>query len=257
MRTKKDYQTSAFLALEYYLINTTKPPFDDVRVRKALNMAIDKQAICDFRANGQIPATRMTPPNLPGYTGPEGDPYDPERARQLLAEAGYPGGRDKDGRQLRVEIVYNTLESIKQNAQLAQSHLRNNLGIEVELVNQEWKVYLSSISRLSYSSLARRSWIGDYVDPNTFLDLMLSASVNNGSGWKDPEYDRMLFEANAQTDPARRLELLAAAEKRVLDAQPLIPVYFGAANYLRKPYVTGVTPNLLDVHPVKFWGIER
>jgi oligopeptide transport system substrate-binding protein len=96
--------------------------------------------------------------------------------------------------------------------------------------------------------LARRGWIGDYVDPNTFLDLMTSASANNGTGWKDKKYDAMLLAANAETDPTKRMKMLHDCEAYMLSQQPIIPIYVGPSSFMRKPYVRNLEANLLDQH---------
>jgi ABC-type oligopeptide transport system substrate-binding subunit len=163
----------------------------------------------------------------------------------------------RDGRRLKVEIMFNTLEAHKQVAEIVQQQWRRNLNIDVTLVNQEWKVYLETLDNLHYEGVARRGWIGDYVDPNTFLDLFVTGSVNNGSGWTDPRYDSMLKEANATTDPLLRMKKLQQSEAYLLKAMPFVPIYTYTWFYLRKPYVRGVAPNLLDQHPFKYVWIDK
>jgi ABC-type oligopeptide transport system substrate-binding subunit len=267
-RDKKDFKITPSLGTYFYLVNTKKPPFDNLLLRYALNMGMDKEAITGFLSAGQTPATSLVPP-IEGYEMPralevkvEGKTYDvlsynPEAARELLQKAGFANGLGRDGRRLKVEIMFNTLEAHKQVAEIVQQQWRRNLNIDVMLVNQEWKVYLETLDNLHYEGVARRGWIGDYVDPNTFLDLFVTGSVNNGSGWTDPRYDAMLKEANSTTDPAERVKKLAECEEYLLRAMPFVPIYTYSWFYLRKPYVRGMEANLRDEHPFKYVWIDR
>jgi ABC-type oligopeptide transport system substrate-binding subunit len=267
-RDKSDFHITPSLGTYFYLINTKKPPFDNLLLRYALNMATDKEAITSFLAAGQTPATTLVPP-IEDYRSPEGFAisidgksytvlsYNPSAARELLAKAGFPNGADRGGRRLRIEIMFNTLEAHKQVAEIVQQQWRRNLNIDVTLVNQEWKVYLETLDNLHYNGVARRGWIGDYVDPNTFLDLFVTGSVNNGSGWTDPRYDAMLKDANSTTDPSERAKKLARCEEYLLKAMPFIPIYTYSWFYLRKPYVRGMEANLRDEHPFKYVWIDR
>lgn len=242
--TKKDYVFGPYLQTEFVAINTSIKPLDDVRVRKAFSMAINRQIIAD-QAPGRQPLTAFTPP-MDGYENGQGSGYNPDEARKLLAEAGFPNGKGFP----EIEIVYNTSESTKQTMEFVQSMLKRELNIKVELTNQEWRVYLENTrsDKMNFNGLSRRGWIGDYVDPNTFLDLMTSASTNNGTGWKDKKYDAMLLAANAETDPAKRMKMLHDAEAYMLSLQPMIPLYVGPSSFMRKPYVRNLEANLLDQH---------
>lgn len=242
--TKKDYVFGPYLQTEFVAINTTIKPLDDPRVRKAFSMAINRQIIAD-QAPGRQPLTAFTPP-MDGYENGQGTGYDPEGARKLLAEAGFPNGKGFP----EIEIVYNTSESTKQTMEFVQAMLKRELNIKVELTNQEWRVYLENTrsDKMNFKGLSRRGWIGDYVDPNTFLDLMTSASTNNGTGWKDKKYDAMLLAANAETDPAKRMKMLHDCEAYMLSQQPMIPLYVGPSSFMRKPYVRNLEANLLDQH---------
>jgi oligopeptide transport system substrate-binding protein len=261
LRSAKDYMNAPENAIEYYMINTTKPPMNDVRVRKAFNMAIDKQALAEYRVV-EKPLTAFTPEGIfPGYPQPTGDGFDPARAKQLLAEAGYKDASGKfDPKKFpvdEVEINYNTNEAKRQVAEFVQAQWKQNLGITVPLSNTEWKTFLTMRSKLEYKGFARAGWIGDYLDPYTFLSLFTSAASENGSGWYDPKYVAMLKEANRQPDQQRRYELLAKAEKYMLDAQPVIPLTTNATNFMKKPYVKGLYPNPGTMHAWKFVYIEH
>jgi oligopeptide transport system substrate-binding protein len=242
--TKKDYVFGPYLQTEFVAINTGMKPMDDVRVRKAFSMAINRQIIAD-QAPGRQPLLAFTPP-MDGYENGQGTGYNPDEARRLLAEAGFPGGKGFP----EIEIVYNTSESTKQTMEFVQAMLKRELNIKVELTNQEWRVYLENTrsDKMNFKGLSRRGWIGDYVDPNTFLDLMTSASTNNGTGWKDKKYDAMLLAANAETEPTTRMKMLHDAEAYMLSQQPMIPLYVGPSSFMRKPYVRNLEANLLDQH---------
>ena len=165
----------------FYRVNTTKPPFDDVRVRKALSLTMPRELICEqITKMGQVPAYAFVPPMALDYTSPETDrgategtpeermAANAERARELLAEAGYgPGGKPFP----TFDIHYNTLESHKKIAETVMDAWKRNLGLNVKLRNEEWKVYLDTQSNLRYD-VSRSAWIGDYMDPNTFVDLV-------------------------------------------------------------------------------------
>lgn len=166
-------------------------------------------------------------------------------ARRLLAEAGFPDGKGFP----KVEILYNTSDAHKSVAAVLQQMWRKNLGIEVELRNTEWKVYLDQLTKLDYQ-IARRGWIGDYADPNTFVELFTSASGNNNTGWKNPEYDRLVEAAARETDKEKRLAGLAAAERLLLDELPVIPIYFYVSQNMYRDDIKGWYPNLQNVHPL-------
>jgi oligopeptide transport system substrate-binding protein len=257
----KDYMNAPELAIEYYQINTKKPPMDDKRVRKAFNMAIDKPALAAYRVV-QKPLTAFTPEGIfPGYPQPKGDPFNVERARELLAEAGY---RDSSGKYdpskfpaNDVEILYNTAESNRQVAEFVQAQWKQNLGVTVPLRNMEFRTYLVARSEMQYKGFARAGWIGDYMDPYTFLDIFSVPRANNGTGWWDPQYVRMLEEANRMLDQQKRYELLAKAEAYMLEAQPVIPLTTNATSFTKKPYVKGMYPNPGTMHAWKFVYIEH
>ena len=150
---------------------------DDVRVRKAFNAAIDKAALAEFRRVTK-PLTAFTPEGIyPGYPQPGGDPFDAERAKQLLAEAGYAdadGNYDPETFPIgEVELTYNTSEANRQVAEFVQAQWKQNLGLTVPLKNMEWKTFLVTRAELDYKGIGRAGWVGDYMDPYSFLNLFL------------------------------------------------------------------------------------
>ncbi len=253
---RDDFQPAPYLALYYYLINTERPPLDDPRVRRALAKALDRREIVEeVTRSGQVPAYSVVPEEISkyvDYTPPVFGRFDPEEARRLLAEAGYPEGRGSP----RIEVLYNTSESHKAIAEVIQAQWKRHLGVDVTLSNQEWGAYLTSRRQGRYM-VARAGWIGDYVDPNTFLDLFTSDNPQNQSGWSHAEYDRLIRAAQREPDDRRRLELFHAAERIVLDELPLIPIYLYVSQSMVRPYVEGFYRNIQDVHPLWAIGVDR
>jgi oligopeptide transport system substrate-binding protein len=241
-----------YLGTYFYRVNVTKPPLNDKRVRKALAMAIDRGSIVtNVMKGGQLPAYNLVPPGTAGYTSHTHLEENIAEAKRLLAEAGYPGGKGLP----TIELLYNTSEAHRTIAEAIQQMWRTRLGVNAQLVNQEWKVYLDSQRTLNYQ-VCRGSWIGDYVDPNSFLDMWLTGGGNNETGWSNPEYDRLIAQAAATADPAGRLEVFQKAEAILMDEMPEIPVYFYTRVYLKRPEVKGWYPTLLDNHPYKYVYLE-
>lgn len=261
IRPMKDYMDKPEIAIEYYVFNTKRPPMNDRRVRKAFSMAIDRVALSAYRRTTK-PLTAFTPEGIfEGYPRPAGEAFNAQRARELLAEAGY---KDASGIYdastfpiAEVELTYNTSESNRQVAEFVQAQWKQNLGLTVPLKNMEWKTFLSMREGLQYKGVARAGWVGDYLDPYTFLDLFSTEAGNNGTGWWDPRYAQMLKDANRQPDPEKRYELLARAEAYVLDVQPVIPLVSPATNWVKKPYVKGMYANPVTQHAWKFVYIEH
>ena len=240
------------LATYFYRFNVTKPPLNDVRVRRALSMAIDRQAIVEHVAQGgQPPAFTLTPPNTGGYTAPAALTEDIEAARKLLAEAGFPHGAGFP----KMEILYNTTEGHRMIAEAIQQMWRRNLNLEIGLYNQEAKVWSDTMRQMDYQ-IARFAWVGDYPDASTFLDLMTSTSGNNQTGWSNPDYDRLVREATRTLDETERFDLYRQAEKILMNESPIMPIYFYTRNNLRLPSVKGWHGNLLDLHPLKHVYLE-
>ena len=183
------YVQAAYLGTYYYLLNTKRAPTDDVNVRKALSIAVDRDKLNKTVLKGtNLSAYSITPPDTLGYFPPKLFSYDVAYARELLAEAGYPNGEGWPG----LELTYNTSDDHRKIAVALQQMWKDDLNIEVTLTNQEWKVYLDSVTNMHFQ-IARRGWIGDYVDPNNFLDLFISTGGNNNTGFADPAYDEMIL----------------------------------------------------------------
>ena len=242
-----------YMGTYFYRINTENETLSDLRVRKALAYSIDRQLLVDKVTQcGQIPAYSFTPPGSNGYQPSTEIPYDPVLAKQLLAEAGY----SSDNPFPKLEILFNTNEGHRKVALAIQQMWQNELGIEVELVNQDWKVYLSR-EMVGDFQISRAGWIGDYEDPNTFLDLMRPNRGNNKTGWENMDFDALVEEANSINDQEKRYELLNEAEKILIDNMPIIPLYTYVRVYQLSSDVKGFNPHILDHHHPKFIYLER
>ncbi|MCE9614906.1 MAG: peptide ABC transporter substrate-binding protein [Lentisphaerae bacterium] len=234
-----------YLGTYYYLLNTTRPPLNDVRVRRALAMAVDRARLVRYvTLGGETPAFNFTTPDTAGYTSRARLPFEPKTAQQLLAEAGFPGGQNFP----KLELLYNTSDAHGRIAQAIQQMWKETLGIEVQLVNMEWKVYMAQTDQHKYD-IARAGWIGDYADPNTFLDMWVTGGGNNRAVWSNPEYDRLIAEAARTRDTTARFECFQRAEQLLMDEAPILPLYFYKSKSLVAPSVRGWYPNLLDRHP--------
>lgn len=246
-------RTDPYLNTYFFRLNVRQPPLNNERVRRALALALDRKSIVEkILRGGQLPATALTPPGLPGYTPPSGTPSDPAAARALLAEAGFPGGRGLPP----LEMLFNTSGNHRLIAEAVQEMWRRELGVDVRLTNQEFKVVLSE-RRAGRYQIMLSDWVGDYLDPTTFLDLWRSDSGNNHTGWANPEYDALLFTAARTAEPATRAAQLQKAEALMLASAPVIPLYHNTHVFLVQPSVRGWHSTLLDRHPYKHVWLEK
>ncbi len=239
----KALKVTPYLGTYFYRINVNVPHLQDKQVRRALGMTIDREQLTEHVLKaGQIPAYAMTPPNTRGYYPPMGLSFNPEAARKLLADAGYPNGEGFPS----TEILYNTNEGHRKVAVAIQQMWREHLNIDVKLLNQEWKVYLDSESNGDYQ-ISRAGWIGDYVDPNNFLDMFICNGGNNRTGWCNEEYDRLVLEVapRAKTHE-ERLAIFGQAEQMLMDDLPVLPIYTYTSKHLVNPAVKNLVDNILD-----------
>lgn len=232
-----------YLGTVLYRFNTNVEPFDDEKVRLALSMAIDRKALCKSVFRGYTEAYGMTPP-MGEYDPPHEVSFDPEAARKLLAEAGFPGGEGFP----RKKLLIASRETAATLATAVQAMWREHLGVEVEIENKEWTAYLVATRALEYDIVAG-GWIGDYTDPLTFLEMWMPSSSYNNTGWESQAYADKIEESFGVTDPAERFKVLRDAESIFLEAMPATPLAWYGKNYLIDPAVKGWEPLILDNHP--------
>lgn len=246
--------TSPYLGVYYYLINIKSPPFDDLRVRRALNAAIEKKSIGKYVIKGgQQEAWSIVHPGLEdlGYTKAKGDGFDPDLARELLAEAGYPDGKGFP----HFQISYNTLEGHKLVAQFIQQEWQKYLGIRCDLDNMEWKVLLKKQHEKDFQ-ITRFAWIGDYMDPLTFLDLFEGQNPNNRTNFDDPEYNALIKASMREPDPAKRFEILKKCEEILCRDLPCIPIYYYVKQDMLHDWMEGYEHHLQGVHPSRWFRVK-
>lgn len=276
---KDEYMNFPENATTYYSMNVTKPPFNDVRVRKAFALAVDRVALSNFRKVTQ-PLTAIVPSGVyPDYDKARDKvaeelkaqrngvtPYnifDAEMARKLLTDAGFPVQKSGSGYSCpsfptdTVSAMFNTNENNKAIAEFLQAQWKQNLGVTVPLKSQEFKTFLKDRHDVQYVGFAQSLWSGDYMDPYTFLGLHYRYPNNGDTGFNDPKYNKMLDDANAELDPQKRYEMMARAEFYLLDQQPSIPLTINATNWMKKPYIKGMYPNPGTLLPWKFVYVER
>ena len=246
------------LATYYYEFNTTRPPFNDARVRKALNMALDKEIIAGkVLGQGQRPAWLISQPDIGGVTLQNPDyanwPMDKriEEAKKLLAEAGFNASHP-----LRFNLLYNTSESHQRIAIAASSMWKKNLGVEAKLQNQEWKTMLDTMHTHDFDAV-RYAWIADYDDAATFLNNFRTGDSENPSQYSNPEYDQALVNAAKAKTPAERGKFYQQAEDLLARDVPAIPVYHYVRTHLVKPWVGGFTPDKLGYYFTRDMYIKK
>lgn len=235
------------LSTYYYNFNTKVKPFNNAKVRQALSMAIDRKTIVDKVAQGgQKPAEGVVCFGIPDENGKDFRDVtgnlikeDSAKAKKLLEE-----GLKEEGMTIadmnKFSILYNTSEGHKKIAQAIQEMWRNNLGIEVQLENVEFQVKLDREKAGDYF-VSRAGWVGDYVDPMTFMDLFVTDGPYNDSGFSNAEYDKLIETAKSTADQKVRFESMRAAEKILMENMPIAPIYHYTKPYAQKPYVTGVS----------------
>lgn len=248
---RSDLKVAEMMCTYYYVYRTDRPPFEDPQVRRAFNMAVDKQKMTDSVVGGFVkPATNLIPDMFRGtlgYVPASGDPYDVSQARQLLAVAGYPNAAGLPP----VEIVYNTFEGHKLIAEYISQSIESTLGAKVTSTNMEWKSLLKKAHAGDFT-ISRTSWCADYPDPISYLEVFHSKSENNYPAYTNPAYDALLDRIGSETDRDERNNLICAAEKTLNRDLPIMPLYFYARSYLLRPEVQGLLPQYQDHHYMKW-----
>jgi len=246
-----EVRVAPFLNVYYYGLNLTKPPFkDNLKLRQALSMAIDRESITEnVTARGEQPAYGWVPPGVSNYEALQFNyarQSATERhaaARRLYKEAGY-----SEENPLQIEIRYNTMQAHERIALAVQSMWRDVLGFEATLINEEFQVLLANMLEREVTQVFRSSWSGDYNDANAFLSVMESGNPSNMPGFANEEFDSLMRRAANQTEPQSRQLYLEEAERVLLAKHPVIPLYFYVSKHLVSPRVSGWQDNVLDYH---------
>ncbi|MEB3100648.1 peptide ABC transporter substrate-binding protein [Ferviditalea candida] len=246
LKTDGSLHTQGQASIYYYMFNVTQKPFDNAKIRKALSMSINREElVANVTKGGQIPAFGFVTPGIAGdrqtfrEEHPESGYFkeDAEQAKQLLAEGLKDEGLDKLP---EITLSYTTSENHKKIAEAIADMWKRNLGIDVKLQNQEWKVFLETLQSKNYQ-IATAGWFADYDDPNTFLDIFTSGSGNNATGFSNSEYDKLIKDASHETDTKKRLDELAQAEKLLIaDQMVVIPIYYYASLWQQNEKVKDV-----------------
>ena len=221
----------------YLALNLSEPPFkDNPELRQAISMALDREFLTKYTTLGALPAYSFVPHGLGGYQPPdyEWSTWRRERrlavARELYAHSGYSANHP-----LRLRLYYGSGESTARIMVAVAAMLKENLGIDCDLVAEEFQVFLANRKDRSRWEAARLAWWADYEDPESFLDVLTTGSPQNDPDYQSPEFNRVLDGARDERDPKRRLESLRRAESLLLNDYPIIPVYFYAMARLESP----------------------
>ncbi len=235
----------------YYGFNTKKPPFGDARVRRAFALAIDRSEFPKLLKGGEIPAAYWIPPGMPFHNPEIGLDFDPEAARALLAEAGVDPAR-----LLPIKLIYNSDQTHRLVAEKVQALWQEHLGVEVEIENREWKVFLKELA-VDPPAVYRLGWGADFPDPDNFINLFTSYSDNNHTGWANPHYDALVARAAAEPDPALRQRLYDEAQRILVEQDvPIVPFFVASFNWAGAPRVRGFAPNAMDILYLEQLSVE-
>lgn len=256
LRQQPYFHYKQFLGSWFLRFNCKRAPFNDPRVRRAFALAIDKSRIVNsITQYGESVANSLVPPGTgDNYQPPAGLQTNLEEARKLMAEAGFPDGK---GFPL-VKYLFPNLSIEPNIAVELQSMWEKGLGVKVVLPKQEYKVYLGSQKNLDFD-ICRSSWIGDYNDPNTFLDMFTANSGNNRTGWANADYDAAILAAAAEADPQKRYDIFRKAEDMLCNQEaPIAPVYhYVGIQFYHNDQLDGVEANLTDEHPLRAISKKR
>lgn len=240
-RKSPEYKNFPLLRAYYLAFNVSKKPFDDVRIRKAFAQAVDRRVFPKILRRGERPTASWIPPALGGDPD-SGMRFNPQEARRLLAEAGFPDGKGFP----ETKILYPNREDVRLVVEATQDEIKRNLGVHVELVNQEWKVYLAT-TRKDPPQMFRESWGADFPDPETFMNLFTSYNGNNHTRWKSADYDKLIESAEGEQDKAKRADLYRQADVMLCQKEvPIVPAFLATQNIMVKPWVKGIAINPLD-----------
>ncbi|MGX7092698.1 peptide ABC transporter substrate-binding protein [Hutsoniella sourekii] len=246
-RQEDSLESFPYAAIYWYKVNTTDEVLQNKNIRRALALAMNRQELINnVTKGGQLPATGIIPPTMEAFKEDRGyfQDNDMEGAKEAL-QKGMEELGIKDPKEITVKLSINDSEAHSAIAQFVQAGWVENLGINVEIDSTEWQVYLDRLQQLDYQ-VGRMGWIADFNDPITFLDMYRTADEgNNDTGWENEEFKNLIDSARAETDEAKRLDMLKQAEAILVDEMPVIPVYYYTNNAVKKPHVQDMKPNAL------------
>jgi oligopeptide transport system substrate-binding protein len=247
-----------YLGTYYYIFKIPKAPWDNVKLRHAISMLIDRDYLAEkVWSNTMIPSYSFVPPGITAYETKTTDYSEmsqidrEDAAKKILAELGY--GPDKP---LKLEIRFNTSENHTNTAVAIQEQLKP-FGIEVSLLNTDGKTHYGFLEQHGDFDVARAGWIADYKDPANFLDLCKTGAGNNYSEYSNPEYDALLAKAAATVDPSERMKALSDAEAMgVARDLCVLPLLYYSYHDIVSNKVKGWEENVMDVHPTRYMSKE-
>lgn len=243
LRLSPDFRTQLQFTGNYIGFNVRKAPFDNPLVRKAFSAAINRQNIAEVVQGSGIPTTSWIPKGMLGFSEDIGIDFNPDSAKKLLKQAGYKNESDFP----KVTFLYPDVSNNRIIAESLQSMWKENLGIEVELINREWKVYLDTLDT-DPPNMFRAGWAADFPDPHNFMNLFECNSGNNETGWCNPLYDEIVETAAGEIDDNKRIELYNQAQKILTETDvPIAPFLLSIQQSMLKPYVVGLEPNPLGL----------
>ena len=255
-----ELKVAPYLNMYYLMFDVGEVPFkDNLALRQALSMVVDREVMVrEVTGLGQVPAYGLVPPGVSGHTLYE-YPWKKlsmvdriAQAKSLYQQAGY-----SESKPLKIELLYNTSENHKRLVVAVAAMWKQALGVETVLKNQEWKVFLDTRRNSQAWDVIRFSWVGDYNDPNTFLEIFASYHGQNISGYASTAYDTLLAAAAKETNPEQRIDLLSRAEDQFMSDYAIVPIYYYVSKHLVKPYVKGYQSNVMNRNQTRHYLVER
>lgn len=248
-----EYTRNPILAVYFYGLNVKRPPLDNVKVRRALNMAIDRNEVIKVLGGGKIPAYNGVPPGLLGHDANIGLKFDAAAAAKMLDDAGY-----KDRSKFpRLQLGFNTNENHQRIAENIQAQVKRNLGVTIELLNEEWKTYLKSMQAKNYQ-IYRLGWVADFPDADTFINLFVTNGGNNHTLWSNKKYDDLIKKGVSENNPEKRKQIYYEAQRLISEEEaPFIPIYYYTSETLVNSRIKNYPHNVMGKFDVEDMEIVK
>lgn len=252
-KSSPEYKNKPQLRGYYYGFNVQKPPFTDVRVRQAFAHAIDRSRIPVILKGGELASSSWIPKGMFGYEESIGSKFNPQKARSLLAQAGYPKGKGFP----EVSAVFNTGNVNRLIGEFIQAQWKEHLNVSVNFESQEWKVFLSRLD-LDPPQIFRLGWGADFPDPDNFMNLFIKTSGNNRLRWSHRRYDELIALGSTLKKPEKRKIVYDEAQTLLTEKEvPMIPLFVSAQNLLVKPYIKGFKTNSMELLYLKRIRLQK